>query len=811
MDDNATASAPGSDDGPGPGRTDEPTADGTAGGQTETGRDEHGHRAEDGDGSAAGEAAPGSGAADGSRKPEGADDVPPSGGQQQTPEQPDTPTMVVDGEDGLSAAERRRSTTQRDQRRAGFDAGTYIGAVYVNDSEAISFGGTGRGAGTPPPGQVDPARLNRELRRYRSAPSDTALAEVLANHRIAFLTGAAFSGRASSACAALAEWTRTRAGGSRVTVLHAATEFGALPRRMSEGSGHLLDATGLAWPDALAHADLDTVHTWLAEHRSTLVVLIDDPEPSEAIRPYLVAHRTPDLDAVLLAYLDESLDSAGRAALDYARPFPSVQAWRAEMATPAEAVELAAVLAEWWSGGSAAAGRAPALAERRHRLLCGQARRLLSAAHNTDSPTQQGYVLATAVLDGHAASTVIRAAGRLIGHLRTTENPEDALGREVFSDFLRRRMRHVRTTTQEGADPPGGVAPPQVVRLLQPRLAGALLDVVWAEFDAARDPLLTWLRELCEDHDTRVRISSAQALGRLAGLDYPEIKRRVIVPLADSSRPVHHQAASWLLEKAYKDGTRETEVRGLLRKWARSGKWSQVAVALRGYTTDIAAEQPEEALRSIREFMLDPRLRLRDVDVAYLKAQPTRDDRFEAEKEIRRRLLDGFGRLVPTALAELYAAGRCEDVLKELITWTRLEFRARMGVADAFLRIALIPAESGGAERSSAAGPAEPGAPERYDLLVRLADGRLGAVAAADVAGLWRRALLDARLYGYAWEFLSLWDDSAAPESPEHSAFEELLKYLGTDPDLRRRLALYHQLRAHRGRGQTPRPTSVER
>ncbi|MFW6642396.1 hypothetical protein ACOALZ_20425 [Nocardiopsis algeriensis] len=706
---------------------------------------------------AGGEAAPGTGTADG----EGL---------------LDEEAAVAEDEYDVSPQARHRRRSERQHRYAGFDAATFIGAVYVNDGQGISFGGTGAAVSVlPSAGWIPHTRLRTIARSYRPTACDARLAEAIATDRLVFLQGHEYGGRATTATAALCRWAPGPQ--PRIGVLAPEGDFVSLADRIHDGAGYVVDATGGRWVEALTQTEVNEVWARLDRVKSALVVLVDTSVLSPAATPYTVRHTPPEprgvCDSALSLHLPEAEHAA---ALRSALRYEEVRLWVEEMTTPEEAVALAGLVAAWWQRGGEGEPRA---AEYRHRLLCGQARRLLSAMHTADSPTQQSYVLATAVLDRHELSTVVRAAESLREELRRAQDPDSGLGREVFSEFLQHRMRHVRWELREAAD---GAAPRRVVRLRRPRLAGALLDVVWSEFDTARGPLLKWLRNLCLDPDTRVRISAAQALGRLAGTDFAEIKRQVLLPLADSDRAADHQAASWLLEKAFKDGVRSDEVRSLLRAWSRSGKWTQAAVALRSYTTEIAREHPEEALRGIRDVVLSGR------------TGPARGKRRSGEppggkRERRAGRRSPFVVLPAFALAEMYADGRAEQVVGELIAWMRMREDTPRQVPEAFARIVAVTRDPG----ADAAG----GLPERYDLLERLAEG--GKITVPAVAALWCTVLLDPQLSGSAWDSLAGWDASVSAGEPGRDCLEELLAHMRKVPALTSRIDLYTAFRDHYG------------
>lgn len=721
---------------------------------------------------------------------------------------PDGADVVDEDEHDLSPSARDRRRAQFRQRSAGFDAHTYIGAVYIDDGRGIGFGGTGPvPEWTPPVGHVSPQHLRTIERSYVPAPNDPYLVDTLTSERLVFLNGPEHSGRATSAMVALAGWGRAQGREHpHVGVLAADEDFVSLTSRVREPGGYLVDATERDWAHDLTQAALAEVRSELDRRDGALVVLVDTPVPTAAVSPHVVRHRSPDTDRVCRAALGRHLPEAELVrALGLNSEEPAVLEWGREMVTPAEAVALAESLVERWHHGVPAGSRVP---EQRHRLMCEWARRLLGTGPATDSPTRQAYVLATAVLDGHAVSTVVRAAAGLDQGFHRAQGTDEERGREVFDVLLHHRIRHVRVEREEHAS--GRAAPRHVIRLRHPRLADALLDVLWSEFDTARVPFVSWLRWLCSDQDPRVRISAAQALGRLAGLDLAEIKRRVLLPLAASGRAVDHQAASWLLEKAYKDGVRAREVRTLLRSWARSGRWSQAAVALRAYTTVIAREHPEEALRGVREAVLAVRGRdrSRGGGVRSRGRHPRSRGTSPRGEKGGPDLRSSFALLAAAALAELYAAGDDEDkgkVLAELLGWIRLEGHTPREVPQAFVRIVMVPRRGPDDAVGDASGDTPEDIGNGYDLLERLASGRPGALTIPAVAALWATALLEPALSGAAWDHLTRWDGSAPSSGPVRQTTEDLLGHLGKIAPLTSRINLYLAFREHRdGPGRAP-------
>lgn len=360
--------------------------------------------------------------------------------------------------------------------------------------------------------------------------------------------------------------------------------------------------------------------------------------------------------------------------------------------------------------------------------LYGQVRALLGRGDQTDAPLRQAYVIATAALDRMPVSAVADEARELAGLLHKAEGGSKR--RRLFAETLTHWMGHAELAT---AVPEGGGRGPgvEIVRLPNRRLARTIVEVAWSDYDAAREPVRTWLVGICGEHqDPRVRVRAAQALGYIAIRDYAYIKSNVLNPWSESERAIEHQAAALLLEAAVvadgPDGPTRRRVERLLEDWSRRRQWQKRAIAVRAYGTGIGTRAPEAARAGIRFSAADP----------------------------------DFGLLPELALTELYAGGQHRLAMREVDVWSNASPVIRERVGRALVLVSLVQKDD---------------QPDGYDLLWRMAHQPESAGLDLDTLGhLWRLACVQEGSSGAAWKMLGLWAKSSRRDPAQRDAFKRL-------------------------------------
>jgi hypothetical protein len=707
-------------------------------------------------------------------EPPVAEPAPPAGDQGRSPvnERARALGPEADGTGGDDQAERPDVADRAEEKLDGTFEDTSTRARQVRDD--IPRGGAGANFNIHGRPRVDGDIAGRDIYNYygfaaegqeqaRGPVSVSVLAQIARVHvptdtdatlrarydsdRVVILRGRLESGRRSSAVTVLDALTGADREQSLVNVVEAASGLGGLAGRLVEGHGHLLDASTGDWLEKISEAQLGEISAALEEKRAYLIVLAvvgasppphvtlvdhEPPDPARVIRSHLAADLAPGAEVTQAdftaaeALLRDALDASAEA-----------RQWEQELTTrspqgtvaaPAEAAHLAMAIAEWAGQRDTGGPSAPRIGHYRNLRLYGQARALLSRGDRSDSPLRQAYVIATAALDGMPVSEVADQARQLAVLLDKAEG--GARKRRVFAETLTHWLGHAdMAAAVTEADRPGmDVA---VVRLPSRKLARTIIEVVWSDYDAAREPVRNWLAQICEEHqDARVRVRAAQALAFIAIRDYPYVKSKVLDPWSESDRVIEHQAAAWLLEAAVTGdvpGERlKARVEELLRRWSRTADWRKRAIAVRGYGTKIGTGVPEAARSGIRISAADPY----------------------------------FGTLPELALSELYADGQHQMVMRELDLWSNAFPVIRERVGRALVRISWVRLAD------------QPGC---YDLLWRMAHRPASADIELKALGrLWKIACEQEGSSGAAWKMLGLWAKSSRRDPAQRDTFIQL-------------------------------------
>jgi hypothetical protein len=599
-------------------------------------------------------------------------------------------------------------------------------------------------------------------------PSDAGLSERVQEQQVVFCRGAPGTGRCQSATVALHRLTGYSHETSKVIVIDGASGLTGTLDQMEAGYGHLLDGSEAPWAETFSRAQLNQAREALGESGFLVILMGTD---SAALPGAVVDHVPPELGRVAAFHLaaqligDEQPDrerlprarAQARALIKEAcQADDETRGWFNELtsatttAGPAEAVLFAEAIWDWHRRKPADPAAVPRVTEFRSRHRYEQAAGLLRRHDGMDSPLRQSYALSAAVLDGLALNEVIDGAGKLSALLAEVEHPGEPGQREIFAQPLARWLRHVEMAASDsGSGDQSGI----VVNMPSRELARTVIELAWREYDAARVPVLTWLKILCAQHrDHRVRIRAVQALAFIAAHDYALIKERVLDEWSSrESRPVEQLAASWLLEAMVLDGTSADEVRELLRRWSRSPDRNKRGVAVRAYGTAIASKASEDAIRGVR-----------------ISA-----------------VLPGLGALPELALSEMYRLRLTSEVTAELTLWMQGFPAMRERAGRVLVRISRA--------RRIAAGESD----GPFDLLWLLAHApdEVG-VSLPQLAELWLVACSHASSRSYAWRMLGRWAQSCRRYPGLSGTFARLtdeFEKAADDGDLRDRLRVYRR------------------
>lgn len=475
----------------------------------------------------------------------------------------------------------------------------------------------GAGQGRRAPGRVSVRELSHAAIVHVTSQSDRALRERLEHERVVFCVGAPGTGRTHSAIAALDHSTGYRRETSPVVVLDAARGFEKLASELEDGCGHLLDGSAAPWVEGLSEAQASQFRDAL-KNTGFLVILVGPENRGAPLAAAAVEHERPDLDRVAAYHLaarflseqtppdKERLMRArkqARTVIDEAcQADDDTRDWHANFtgsitASPAEAAHFADMIWEWVG----IRPERPHSARYREQYCYRQAAGLIRDA--ADSPLRQSYALSAAVLDGLALNEVIDGARKLAARLGEVEGRAREQ-RKVFAQPFYRWLRHVNQIVpdHDEANDDDRSAGTVLVQMPSRELARTVVELAWREYDDAREPVLGWLKDLCErHHNVWVRIRAVQALAYIAAHDYGLIRQRVLNEWsAKDSRRVEHLVAAWLLEAMVLDGTSPDDVADLVRRWSRSPEPAKREVAVFAYGTVIAFKATQDATMGIR-------------------------------------------------------------------------------------------------------------------------------------------------------------------------------------------------------------------
>jgi hypothetical protein len=682
-----------------------------------------------------------------------------------------------DGEAGSGDAERPRVTDAKEEsldyddrtsRRLRLDVSRVENIRDI--AEHINYHYYDLGQEKQARGRISVPDLARAARVHVTTSSDAQLRQSALEHQVVFACGRTGTGRRASATVVLDRLTGMCRTTSKVTVLDAASGLADLPDRLEPGCGHLLDISGETWVDTITDAQIAGAREALGPSGYLIILLEADGERS--LPGTVVDHEIPDLAQVVVFQLaarlapDGAIDTAGARALIAAacRADDATKKWHEEITSaattgPVEAALLAEAIWSWHERLAADSSAKPRVSDFRNRRRYQQVADLLRRGDGTDSPIRQSYAIAAAVLDGLAVSEVIEGASKLSALLAEVEHPGAPGQREVFAQPLARWLRHVELVALPAEQ---GNRDGTVIKMPSRELSRIVIEVAWRNYDAARTPMLTWLKSLCQEHpNDRVRIRGVQALAVIAQHDYTLIKERVLEVWSASDRRIEHQAAAWLLEALVLEGAAAGKVMELLWRWSRSGDPGKRAVAVRACGTAVASYKRSEAERSEAE-------------------------RFDPIMGVRFSAADPWLAALPElALYEMYALGLTKEVTKELPLWMRGFPVMRVRAARVLVRISQL--------RQTAEGEL----PGSYDLLWRLAftPDDVG-VGLPEVAALWHVACRHESSRGAAWQMLGRWARSCREHPELRRAFTQLAdefeKAADTD-EFRARLGVYRR------------------
>lgn len=408
-------------------------------------------------------------------------------------------------------------------------------------------------------------------------PSYRELASQLAVDRVIVVKGQPNSGRHWTALAALGQWATDGAHeGQR--------RHGALTVRgdlihvdlaqLQEHAGYVLDATDAPWT-RLDQREVVRHLEFLADKLCGRFIILTDPDGLPG-HPSL-SHQPPDSREVFERWLVWQLAKLGVPCS------PSVLVELGHIAgedrPPGESVSLAReaamIIADGGTTAEVASGLPNALRQVAKDLLI------------DDKATlhRRCFLISTAVLNELPLVTISRAGAQLAELLNPLPTPQENAGAPSW-EWLPEWLQFAQADCSWGESTTR-------VRLRRPRLASAILEVIWQEGQSIRDPFLKWLDELSGHSDRDVRIKAAHAIGRVAAYDFKLVEAVFLRRWSRSRRQNDSWLAAWALEAAYAENPSQ-QVLDCLGRWVRT--MASRRTAARAYGSRIGVERIAEAL-----------------------------------------------------------------------------------------------------------------------------------------------------------------------------------------------------------------------
>ncbi|HEV2640193.1 MAG TPA: hypothetical protein VGX23_33975 [Actinocrinis sp.] len=476
---------------------------------------------------------------------------------------------------------------------------------------------------------------------YVPAPADAELRSTLRERQLVVLGGPGGSGRTTTGLKLLSEFAAGNV--SRFEVAAGLGELASVDLAPKHGYLCELPAGGVRHSEV----ELDVFAARLGESKSFCILVMPADTPVRAVGDYVREHAAPAPMAILkrrfeaAAGLPEFTGPEAAAVLAAAREDPELLALLGTMSGPADEVWLAELVLRVASGALDRAVALQAGGELLDRHIAGWLAQLpqgVDLQRHREQVETFALRLALAVFNDSPADLVCEAGERLAWELFTTANPRLAPGRTVFRPLDDGRLAASRARLREGAVTfADATVPARLLSFQDDRLAVRLLARAWIGRPNLRRPILRWLQDLSQDPRPDIWMRAALAIGLLTGWDFAYLQHEAIGAWAASESAKQRLVAATALDQAAREPAVQAAVAGLVKAWARSDvdtlKWTAAAVL--GY--DAGTRNVTTALRDLQ--------------------------RIGVWKD---------GELVSIAsdcVAELFARGRCDEVLAATETW----------------------------------------------------------------------------------------------------------------------------------------------
>jgi hypothetical protein len=226
-----------------------------------------------------------------------------------------------------------------------------------------------------------------------------------------------------------------------------------------------------------------------------------------------------------------------------------------------------------------------------------------SARERVEVLCRRAALASVAVFTGLPYADAVLAAEALAVRFIAIEFPPSQ-GREIFIPWRGRLLSEPDIVIERSDNQlRWGATPTQQLRFADRDFHAAVLEEIWEHYDAARSPLLLWLRELAvSSADEAVRIRAAQVIGRLATRDFGHVCHRVLLDLSGSVNRRAREAAAIALEAIAE--IMAQLVWNLLTEWCQDGNQHRQHTAVLALGTGIGEHDPGATLAQLRSLAI---------------------------------------------------------------------------------------------------------------------------------------------------------------------------------------------------------------
>jgi hypothetical protein len=467
--------------------------------------------------------------------------------------------------------------------------------------------------------------------------SQTDVRRLLDSRRLVLLGGAAETGKATTALAALLDW------GGRVSWImpHGASTPNPRDWKLESGHGYLLDLV-----DTPAAVDGVTTGLKRAGVNADCRVIVLVPEHVQSSIAPVIEHDPPPNRRVFTKHLSVQASGTRLAADDQQMLDEELRA----LIAPWQVVELVRQVATAVESGSSI----ETLLNRRFHRMRSKVGKDLERRRPT---LGRCFMTSIAVLHGlpeaEISSAALALAERLDEKWRRDHSPKPVQLWENLPAWL-----HYVDAEATPAGPGGG----RSIRLRRPSLASVMLRVIWEDQPTIRDSLVDWLIWLGGEGSWHTRIKVGHAVGKLATFDFALVNERFLEVWSRSRRPRDHQLAALALEAAAEDPSMTRLVHLHLDSMIH-GNDAKKSIAIRAYASSVGLSAPDQALAAFKTLVL------------------TRGAKFHHD--------------VAQSIAYLYRSSTAPTIMNHLADWISYGGAAgRRGAALAFGRLAALSVSS---------------------------------------------------------------------------------------------------------------------